>query len=132
MQKLKLRTVGTRHVASDGTKDVGEFDEAHFRAYVASLPGSYETATAPDGSTAAGRRPGQMPGPQSGGNVPRGGMSRGEARQEFTRAVETDKRRLLSEDASLTELEAHRLAADRIAKANPSLLAAYRMDIEEI
>jgi hypothetical protein len=28
MQKLTLRQVGVRHVASDGKNDVGEFDEA--------------------------------------------------------------------------------------------------------
>ena len=114
MQNLKLRTVGTRHVASverDGKhEDVGEFDEAHLRAYVATLPGSY-TVLPSKGSL-------QM-------SVIGSGV-------RFADAVETRKKRLLSSDSELSELEASRMASSQIAKENPSLLANYRADVQEI
>jgi len=114
MQNLKLRTVGTRHVASverDGRhEDVGEFDEAHLRAYVATLPGSYTVVPS--------QRSPQL-------NVRGSGV-------RFADAVETRKRRLLSSDSGLSELEAHRMASLQIAKEDPSLLSAYRRDVQEI
>jgi len=119
---LQLRQVGARHVASvvkNGRReDVGEVQEAHLRAYCAALPGSYQI----DSHNATGM--------SRGNGWPT--LRRGEARQKFTQAVETHKRRLLSEDSSLTELEAHRMAMQRIGKADPALLAAYRADVEEI
>jgi hypothetical protein len=129
MQKLKLRTVGARHVASDGKNDVGEFDEAHLRSYVAQLPGSY---TVPDSSTAAGQRPGYMDGPPTAAGVKPGGLSAGVARRRFTNAIETRKNALLSSDPELNELEAHRLACSQIAREQPDLLANYRADVQKI
>ena len=111
MQNLKLRTVGIRHVASDGKNDVGEIDEAHLRAYVATLPGSYTVL------------PSQKPSAQ---------LSVKGSAVRFADAIETRKRRLLSSDGELSELEAHRMASSQIAKENPSLFAAYRKDVEEI
>lgn len=125
LPNLQLRQVGTRHVASvmqDGQRqDVGEVQEAHLRAYCASLPGSYQT----DSKNVAG---------MSRGNRRADGatFSKGEASRKFMEAVETHKRRLLSDDPSLPELEAHRTAMQQISKANPALLAAYRADVEEI
>lgn len=123
---LQLRQVGTRHVASvvEGgqRKDVGEVQEAHLRAYCASLPGSY---VVPDSKNVAGMSRGNR-------RIEVTTFSKGEARQNFTQAVEAHKRRLLSEDSTLTELEAHRMAMQRIAQADPALLAAYRADVEEI
>jgi hypothetical protein len=115
MQNLKLCTVGTRHVASverDGKhEDVGEFDEAHLRAYVATLPGSYTVL------------PSQRSSPQL--SVRGSGV-------RFADAVEARKKRLLSSDSELSELEAHRRASLQIAKEDPSLLSAYRADVQEI
>ena len=120
---LQISRVGSRHVAStvkNGRReDVGEIQEAHLRAYCASLPGSYETDSRNVAGMSRGNRRGEVV-----------TLSRGEARRDFTQAVETHKRRLLSEDPSLPELEAHRLAMDRIAKTDPNLLAAYRADVE--
>jgi hypothetical protein len=111
MQNLKLRTVGnSRHVASDGKNDVGEFDEAHLRAYVACLPGSYT-----------------VPKPERAGGLSTAGASR-----RFAEAVETRKARLLSSDRELRELEALRMASSQIAKEDPSLLSAYRADVQKI
>ncbi|MGD0225037.1 MAG: hypothetical protein ABSF71_22135 [Terriglobia bacterium] len=129
MQKLTLRTVGVRHVASDGKNDVGEFDEAHLRSYVASLPGSF---TVPDSSTAAGQRPGHMPGGPTAAGVRPGGLSAGLGRARFSRAVEERKSELLLSDPELGELEAHRLASNQIAKQRPDLLADYRADAQKI
>ncbi|HMD85147.1 MAG TPA: hypothetical protein VKO18_10660 [Terriglobia bacterium] len=114
MQNLRLRTVGTRHVASvergGRNEDVGEFDEAHLRAYVASLPGTY-TVPSPQKTT---------------------GLSTAFAREQFADRVETRKRTLLAEDNNLAELEAFRRATSEITREYPSLLAAYRADVEEI
>ena len=110
MQNLKLRTVGARHVVSDGKNDVGEMDEAHLRAYVATLPGSYTVLPS-------------QPSPQL--------SVRGSA-VRFADAVEARKKRLLSSDSELSELEAQRMASSQIAKENPSLLSAYRADVKRI
>lgn len=118
MQQLNLRQLGVRHVVSDGRNDLGEIGEAHLRAYCASLPGSYQAYS----KSAVG---------MSRGSQQRGIItsSRGEARQEFAQAVQTLRNRLLSEDNTLTELAAHRLAVERIANADPDLLTAYCKDI---
>jgi len=116
-------------VASDGKTDVGEVDEAHLRSYVASLPGSY---TVPDSDTAAGQRPGYMPGGPTAAGVRPGGLSAGLGRAQFTRAVEDRKSELLSSDPNLGELEAHRLASNQVARQRPDLLANYRADAQKI
>lgn len=110
MQNLKLRQVGVRHVCSDGRNDLGELPEAHLRAYVASLPGSYTIDT-------RGTQP-----------AARNGLSRA----QFADAVKQRMIRLLASDPELKELEAHRLASSQIMKENPAMLSAYRADILEI
>jgi hypothetical protein len=110
MQNLKLRQVGARHVVSDGKNDIGEIQESHLRAYAASLPGSYTVLPS-------------QPSPQL--------SARGSAVQ-FADAVETRKTRLLSSDSELSDLEATRMASSQIAKENPSLLSAYRADVQKI
>lgn len=129
MQKLTLRTVGVRHLASDGKNDVGEFDESHLRTYVASLPGSYPSS---DSSTSAGQRSGSMPGPSTAARSRPGGLSAGLGRAQFTAAVEARKKRLLSSDRDLSEQEAFRLASKQIPKEQPDLLANYRADVRKI
>lgn len=114
---LKLRQVGTRHVASvvrNGQReDVGEVQEAHLRAYAASLPGSYRCPTSETARTA-------------------NGLSTAFAAQRFADAVEARKRRLLSEDSTLSELEGYRLAASQVSQENPSMVAAHRADVRKI
>jgi hypothetical protein len=87
-------------------QDVGEIDEAHLRTYVASLPGSYAVPK-------------------------REGMSRTFASKDFADAVQNRARRLASENTSLSDLEAFRLATSQILKSDPSWLAAYRKDVRE-
>src|SRR5208337_554568 len=102
MQRLKLAQVGTRHIAhGEDNKPVGEIDEAHLRAYVACLPGSYTVTPSPAKDTGAF------------------------ATYRFADAVQTRKQRILSQDIMLSELAAHRMAVSQIAKEQPSLLAAY-------
>src|SRR5208337_3345477 len=128
MKELTLRRDGDQHVVSDGKNDLGQIEDGHLKAYTLKLPGAYYQTEPPQAGavTAAGQRPGAYPpsGAITGGNVSRpvindpptaagirpGGMSRGEARRNFTQAMETHKKRLLSEDPRLTELDAHRLA----------------------
>lgn len=111
---LQLRQVGTRHVASvlnNGRReDVGEVQEAHLRAYCASLPGSY---TAPNSESKLSRNAGL-------------GCAR------FADAVEQRKKRLMASDPELQEFAAHRLASSQICKENPAMLSAYRADVREI
>ncbi len=122
---LKLRQVGTRHVASvvrDGrNEDVGEVQEAHLRAYCASLPGSWQTYPKDAAAMSRGGR---------GANVRT--LSKGEAQRAFTQAIQTRKALLLSQHRELSELEAHRLATQQVVKSEPNLVAAYRADIEEV
>lgn len=110
MQNLSLRQVGVRHVVSDGKSDLGELPEAHLRAYVASLPGSYTVPNRETQSTA----------------------KNGFSRAQFADAVEQRKIRILASDPELKELEAHRLASSQIVKENPAMLSAYRSDVREI
>jgi hypothetical protein len=118
LPNAKLRQVGTRHIVSIETggrnQDVGEVGEAHLRAYVATLPGSY---TVPDSSTSAGERPGGQPGLDQ---------------ARFTRAVQDAKNLLLSSDPQMSEIEAHRLASGQIAKQRPDLLRKYRADVRRV
>ncbi len=122
---LKLRQVGTRHVASvfqnGRNEDVGEVQEAHLRAYCASLPGSWQSY--PKDAAAMSRAGG-------GANVRT--FSKGEARRIFAQAVQTRTALLLSQDRDLNELEAHRLATQQVTKSDPALVAEYRRDIEKI
>lgn len=122
---LKLRQVGTRHVASvvrDGrNEDVGELQEAHLRAYCASLPGSWQSYSANASGMSRGNR-----------RIEVTTFSKGEAHRELAQAVQNEMRRLLSEDPALPEIEVHRLATQRVVKANPALLAAYRKDGEKL
>ncbi|MGA3325969.1 MAG: hypothetical protein ABSF45_15970 [Terriglobia bacterium] len=108
MENLKLRQVGTRHVAygEDG-KPVGEVQEAHLKAYVASLPGAYY----------------QTPEQKDTGCF---------AAQRFADAVQTRAYELRKADPHLPELEAHRMASSQVSQKNPALLAAYRKDVQEI
>jgi hypothetical protein len=110
MKALKLRTVGVRHVVSDGKDDLGEIAEAHLRSYVAGLPGSYE-----------------IPKPQA-----QTGFNTNYARERFADRVETRTAALMRADSTVSKLEAHRLAISQIAKEDSILLAAYRADIKEI
>jgi hypothetical protein len=108
MQNLQLRQAGVRHLAygEDG-KPVGEVQEAHLKAYVASLPGAYyQTPEQKDTGCFAAHR--------------------------FADAVQTRAQRLREEDADLSELAAHRTATSQVSNENPALFAAYLRDVKEI
>jgi hypothetical protein len=115
MENLKLRQVGTRHIASafrnGRNEDVGEIDEAHLRAYAARLPGSYTVPNSAPKDT---------------------GRGEGFACREFSAAVLNRAQQIRSSDSELSELEAHRLAMAQVAKENPNLPARYRTDAKEI
>ncbi len=110
MQQLSLRQVGVRHVVSDGRNDLGELPEAHLRAYVATLPGSY---TVPASDRKLSRNAGLET-------------------VRFADAVETRRRTLLSSDPRLSDLEAVRMAIGLVLKENPAMLSSYRADVQEI
>jgi len=114
MENLKLGRVRTRHIAyaQRGGKNepIGEIDEAHLRAYVASLPGSYTVPNTPHDT----------------------GRSAGFARQKFNNAVLTRIGELRSANPELTELELHRLATAQVSKENPLLLSEYRADVQRV
>jgi hypothetical protein len=130
MEELTLRRDGDRHIVTDGKNDFGEIEDGHLKEYTMKLPGAYYEVPPQAGSvTAAGQRPGGMSRSLGREAIT---LSRGEARQNITQAVEVEKKRLLSRDHNLTELEAHRLAMQRVAAEEPSLLAAYRADVQEV
>jgi hypothetical protein len=53
------------------------------------------------------------------------------SRERLAQLVEEKKKELLSRNAGLSELEAHRRAIDLAVKGNIDLLKSYRMDVSK-
>jgi hypothetical protein len=143
MPELSLRLDGGHHVVTDGKNDLGEIEDGSLKAYTLKLPGAYYEVPARDASvSAAPQRPVYPPSAAvTGGNVVRSvindpptaaGIKPGAVDALFTAAVQKEKAWLLSRDSHLTDLEAHRTAMQRVTALNPSLVAAYRADVEEV